>query len=410
MHTAPWATCSPRRRSSARTPIPPTSCTPAAAPGHRPGLLAGLLALDHPARVVGIDVDAQPKRVAADIGRVGRETAALLGLEHRWNDDKIEVAAAFSAGAYGIADATTEEAIRLAARTEALALDPVYAGKGMAGLIGLARQGRFDPDETIVWIHTAGLPGIFAYPDTMARVWVTGRGITTWTCPPASATLPSRNEETRKVRDTQIQIEPLTSFVGAEIHGVDLREPLTDNVLGTIRDTFGQYGVVFFRNQPLTPEQHIAFAERFGPININRCFTPVPGYPSIAEVRKEPHNKDNIGGGWHTDHSYDRIPAIGSALYAREVPNTGGDTLFASMYAAHDALSDGLKATLETLRACHSSRHGLRRGWPYRPARSPGPRRQSGTRDTGRGSPRRDPPSAHWAQSALRQSRLHPEL
>ncbi len=159
------------------------------------------------------------------------------------------------------------------------------------------------------------------------------------------------------MRDTQIQIEPLTSFVGAEIHGVDLREPLTDNVLGTIRDTFGQYGVVFFRNQPLTPEQHIAFAERFGPININRFFTPVPGYPSIAEVRKEPHNKDNIGGGWHTDHSYDRIPALGSALYAREVPNTGGDTLFASMYAAYDALSDGLKATLETLRACHSSRH-----------------------------------------------------
>ena len=123
------------------------------------------------------------------------------------------------------------------------------------------------------------------------------------------------------MRDSQIQIEPLTSFVGAEIHSVDLREPLTDNVLGTIRDAFGQYGVVFFRDQPLTPEQHIAFAERFGPININRFFTPVPGYPSIAEVRKEPHNKDNIGGGWHTDHSYDRIPALGSALYAREVPN-----------------------------------------------------------------------------------------
>ena len=138
--------------------------------GTQAGLLGGLLALDHPGRVIGIDVDAQPERVAADVSCVGRETAALLGLEHRWNDDRIEVASAFSAGAYGIADATTEEAIRLAARTEALALDPVYAGKGMAGLIGLARQGRFDPDQTIVWIHTGGLPGIFAYPDTMARV------------------------------------------------------------------------------------------------------------------------------------------------------------------------------------------------------------------------------------------------
>ena len=72
--------------------------------------------------------------------------------------------------AYGIPDATTDEAITLAARLEGLALDPVYAGKGMAGLIGLARAGRFGTDEPVVWIHTGGVPGIFAYPDTMARV------------------------------------------------------------------------------------------------------------------------------------------------------------------------------------------------------------------------------------------------
>ena len=77
----------------------------------------------------------------------------------------------------------------------------------------------------------------------------------------------------------------------------------------------------------------------------------------IAEVRKEPDQQRNIGNGWHTDHSYDQAPALGSMLYAREVPKTGGDTLFASMYAAYDALSDGLKTTLEGLRACHSSRH-----------------------------------------------------
>src|SRR5947209_7995025 len=77
----------------------------------------------------------------------------------------------------------------------------------------------------------------------------------------------------------------------------------------------------------------------------------------IAEVRKEPDQQRNIGNGWHTDHSYDEAPALGSMLYAREVPTTGGDTLFASMYAAYDALSDGLKATLEGLKAVHSSRH-----------------------------------------------------
>jgi taurine dioxygenase len=154
-----------------------------------------------------------------------------------------------------------------------------------------------------------------------------------------------------------IRVEPLSTNVGAEIAGVDLTGPIGDNVFGEIRHAFGEHGVIFFRDQQLTPEQHVAFAERFGPININRFFAHADGYPMIAEVRKEPDQTQNIGGGWHTDHSYDRVPALGSMLYAREVPPTGGDTLFAGMYAAYEALSDGLKKTLEGLRACHSSRH-----------------------------------------------------
>ena len=77
----------------------------------------------------------------------------------------------------------------------------------------------------------------------------------------------------------------------------------------------------------------------------------------IAEVRKEPDQTENIGGGWHTDHSYDLDPVMGSILLARETPPTGGDTLFANMYSAHETLSDGLKRTLAGLRAVHSSRH-----------------------------------------------------
>lgn len=138
--------------------------------GTQAGLLAGLLALGHSARVIGVDVDAQPDRVRADVCRVGRAAAALLGIENLWQDWRVEVEAQWSASAYGLADQTTEEAIRLAARTEALALDPVYAGKGMAGLIGLARQGRFPTNDVIVWIHTGGMPGMFAYPETMARL------------------------------------------------------------------------------------------------------------------------------------------------------------------------------------------------------------------------------------------------
>ncbi|MFT5658644.1 MAG: taurine dioxygenase [Gammaproteobacteria bacterium] len=107
------------------------------------------------------------------------------------------------------------------------------------------------------------------------------------------------------------------------------------------------------------PEQHIEFAKRWGKINVNRFFQAVDGYPEIAEVRKEPHQKSNIGSSWHTDHSYDQVPAMGSILYARTVPKLGGDTLFSSMYAAYDHLSDGMKKTLLDLRAEHSSRHAF---------------------------------------------------
>jgi taurine dioxygenase len=157
--------------------------------------------------------------------------------------------------------------------------------------------------------------------------------------------------------NSDIRVTPLATHVGAEISGVDLARAAGGPEIGEIRQALAQYGVVFFRDQKLSPEQHIAFAHRFGEIELNRFFATVPGYPMIAEVRKEPEQQRNIGNGWHTDHSYDEAPALGSMLYAREVPTTGGDTLFASMYAAYDALSDGLKATLNSLKAVHSSRH-----------------------------------------------------
>jgi len=158
------------------------------------------------------------------------------------------------------------------------------------------------------------------------------------------------------MRNSDIEIHPFSGAVGAEIRNVNLA-CLDDDIADVVRRTLFDRGVVFFRDQQLTAAQHLAAAERFGPIDINRFFAHVDGYPMIAEVRKEPEQKSNIGGGWHTDHSYDQAPALGSMLYAREVPPSGGDTLFASMYAAYDALSNGLKQTLEGLRALHSSRH-----------------------------------------------------
>ena len=88
-----------------------------------------------------------------------------------------------------------------------------------------------------------------------------------------------------------IRVEPLSTAVGAEIGRVDLAAPLDGVTFAEVRHAFGEYGVIFFRDQRLTPEQHLAFAGRFGGINVNRFFATVPGYPMIAEVRKEPDQR-----------------------------------------------------------------------------------------------------------------------
>ena len=165
---------------------------------------------------------------------------------------------------------------------------------------------------------------------------------------------------------SHITLKPASTAVGAFVTGVDLAEPLTEPVRQELERAHADFGVLFFRHQTLTPEGQIALAEQFGEINVNRFFAAVDGHPQIAEVRKEPDQKFNIGGGWHTDHSYDEIPALGSLLYARELPAQGGDTLYASMYAAYAGLSRGMQKMLEGLEAVHSSRHvfGARAGRP----------------------------------------------
>jgi taurine dioxygenase len=159
------------------------------------------------------------------------------------------------------------------------------------------------------------------------------------------------------MRNARIKIVPTSGALGAELHGLDLARPLSQEDAREVRGALAEHGVIFLRDQRITPEQHIAFARQIAPININRFFKAVSGHPEIAEVRKEPAQTTNIGGGWHTDHSYDQIPALGSILLAREVPPRGGDTLFAAMWLAYESLSDGLKRTLSGLKAVHSSRH-----------------------------------------------------
>jgi len=144
--------------------------------------------------------------------------------------------------------------------------------------------------------------------------------------------------------------------VGVEALGVDINR-IDDAQFGALRGAVMAHGVLFLRDQQVTPDQHIAFARRWGGIDINNYFPANGAHPEIAEVRKAETQTTNIGGGWHTDHSYDQVPAMGSILLARETPPVGGDTLFASLAAAFDSLSEGLKATLRGLRAVHSADH-----------------------------------------------------
>ncbi len=164
-----------------------------------------------------------------------------------------------------------------------------------------------------------------------------------------------------------MKIEPASAAVGANISDVDLAN-ISNAEVAKLTEAWARHGVLFFRDQHLSPEQHIAFAERFADIDVNQFFQPVADYPQIAEVRKEADQIVNIGGGWHTDHSYDQIPAKGSILLAREVPPTGGDTRFASVAAAYNELSDGLKKTLESLHAHHSNEHVFGAGTEHKEA------------------------------------------
>ena len=159
-----------------------------------------------------------------------------------------------------------------------------------------------------------------------------------------------------KIAAGGIEVRPHDGGCGAEVLGVDLRS-LGEADLAAVRAAYAAHGVIFFRDQTLSEDEHIAFARRWGAIDINKFFPHIDGYPEIAAVRKEKAQKTNIGGGWHTDHSYDQIPAMGSILVARALPQKGGDTLFADMYAAYEALDDETKAQIADLKAIHSNSH-----------------------------------------------------
>lgn len=153
----------------------------------------------------------------------------------------------------------------------------------------------------------------------------------------------------------RISISPLAPALGAEISGVDLAQPVDDSTAEEIRRAFADYLVLFFRGQNITPASQVAFAGLFGPVGIYPFAEPLAEHPQVIPIIKEPHQTTNFGGIWHTDTPYLKKPSLGSILYAREVPDTGGDTIWANGYRAWDTLSEGLRATLAPLYAVQSA-------------------------------------------------------
>ena len=156
---------------------------------------------------------------------------------------------------------------------------------------------------------------------------------------------------------TNATVTPLTPVIGGEIEGIDLATPISDAEASFIRQALLDHHVVFFRNQALDHEQHKAVGNLFGELVKVPFVESVPCHPEIFEIIKLPEECDvyNFGGNWHTDMSYMQEPALVSTLYGAEVPPSGGDTMFASLEDAYNALSSGMQQLLEGLTGVHTA-------------------------------------------------------
>ncbi len=154
-----------------------------------------------------------------------------------------------------------------------------------------------------------------------------------------------------------IHVTPLNPVLGGIVSGVDLTQPLSERQAKDLRQAFADHQVIFFRDQPIDHEQHMALALAFGPIHIASSTKPwqVPGHPEVTIIHADADSKYVAGEDWHSDMSCDAAPPLGSILYLHTIPPSGGDTVFSSMVAAYDALSDRMKAHLEGLTAVHDA-------------------------------------------------------
>lgn len=152
-----------------------------------------------------------------------------------------------------------------------------------------------------------------------------------------------------------LRVNPLTGGLGAELFGVNLAETLADDVISEIRRALLEFQVIFFRDQDMTPEQQRDLGKRFGELHVHEYVKGLDDTPEVMRIIKTEADTYNFGGTWHSDVTYHETPPLGSILFALEVPDVGGDTLFANQYLAYETLSDGMKELLEGRTATHSS-------------------------------------------------------
>ena len=151
----------------------------------------------------------------------------------------------------------------------------------------------------------------------------------------------------------KLKIAPLTTHTGAEIQDICLADELRTDTIQAINEALFQYGMIFFRNQQITDQQYLSFAEKMGTPRINPLTPHVEGFPAIARLIKEPWHETSTGDMWHTDHSFLPSP-MNTLLRAVEVPEFGGDTLWTNTRAAFEALPEKLKEDISQLKALHS--------------------------------------------------------
>ncbi len=150
-----------------------------------------------------------------------------------------------------------------------------------------------------------------------------------------------------------LEIRKLTPVIGAEIFGVDLAAPMDSQTFDTIHQALMDNLVIFFRDQTMDHAQQTAFGARFGKLHIHPAAPSVPGHPEVMIIHADANSKYVNGESWHSDVSCDEEPPMGSILHIGTLPEVGGDTMFANMYAAFDALSKPMQEMLSSLTALH---------------------------------------------------------